>query len=65
MQRDCLQALSLAKKAGQVVAGFAKVEAAVQDGQRRGPDQRQRWRADGSRKLRQALRRAGVGRAGN
>jgi uncharacterized protein len=42
LTRDCLQALSIANKAGQVVTGFAKIEVAI---------------ADGVRKLRQCLRR--------
>jgi predicted RNA-binding protein YlxR (DUF448 family) len=32
LERDCLQALSIANKAGQVVSGFAKVEEAIASG---------------------------------
>ncbi|MEW6437132.1 MAG: RNA-binding protein [Pseudomonadota bacterium] len=60
MERDCLQTLSLAKKAGQIVAGFAKVEAAAQTGAVIGLISASDGGADGSRKLRQALRRARV-----
>jgi predicted RNA-binding protein YlxR (DUF448 family) len=53
----CLQALSLAKKAGQVVAGSAKVEAAIKAGGVIGLVHAGDGSADGSRKLSQALRR--------
>jgi len=55
--QDCLQALSLANKAGQVVLGFAKVEAAVAAGGVAGLVHAQDAGADGRRKLTQALRR--------
>ncbi len=60
MRRDCLNSLSLAKKAGQVVAGFAKIEAAVRDGSVAGLINASDGATDGTRKLRQVLRRASV-----
>lgn len=60
MRRDCLNLLSLAKKAGQVVAGFAKVEAAGASGTVLAVVNASDGGPDGSRKLRQALRRAGA-----
>jgi predicted RNA-binding protein YlxR (DUF448 family) len=60
MQRACLQSLSLAKKAGAVVAGFTKVAAAAQAGTVAGLIGASDGSADGSRKLHQALRRAGA-----
>jgi uncharacterized protein len=60
MRRDCLNSLSLAKKAGQVLAGSAKIEAAVRDGGVAGLINASDGAADGTRKLRQVLRRAGV-----
>jgi uncharacterized protein len=60
MRRDCLNSLSLAKKAGLVVAGFAKIEAAAQDGSVAGLINASDGAADGTRKLRQVLRRAGM-----
>ncbi|WP_297295400.1 RNA-binding protein [uncultured Methylovirgula sp.] len=60
MQRDCLQTLSLAKKAGLSVSGFAKVEAAAQAGTMAALINASDGSADGSRKLRQALRRAAL-----
>lgn len=59
MQQACLQSLSLAKKAGEVVAGFTKVAAAAQAGTVAGLISASDGSVDGSRKLRQALRRAG------
>ncbi len=59
MRRDCLQALSLAKKAGEVVAGFVKVETAAQAGSIIGLIGASDGGVDGSRKLRQAVHRAG------
>jgi uncharacterized protein len=53
----CLQALSLAKKAGQVVTGFFKAEAAIKAGGAIGLIHASDGGADGSRKLSQALRR--------
>lgn len=57
LAKTCLQALSLANKAGQVVTGFAKVEAAIARGNVLGLLAAQDAAADGSRKLRQALKR--------
>lgn len=59
IERDCLQALSLANKAGAVIAGFAKVEAAIAKGQVAGLLHARDGGADGVRKLGQVLRRAG------
>ncbi len=42
LARDCLQALSMANKAGVVVAGFAKVEAALAGGHGGGAPPRER-----------------------
>jgi predicted RNA-binding protein YlxR (DUF448 family) len=53
----CLQALSLTKKAGQVVAGFFKAEAAIKADSVIGLIHASDGGADGSRKLSQALRR--------
>jgi predicted RNA-binding protein YlxR (DUF448 family) len=60
MRRDCLNSLSLTKKAGQVVAGSAKIEAAAQDGSVAGLINASDGAADGTRKLRQVLRRVGA-----
>jgi uncharacterized protein len=60
MQRACLQSLSLAKKAGEVVAGFGKVATAAQAGMLAGLINASDGSEDGRRKLRQAFRRAGV-----
>ncbi len=57
LTKDCLQALSLANKAGQVVTGFAKVEAAIAKSAIAGLVEAQDAGADGSRKLGQALHR--------
>jgi hypothetical protein len=57
LTKDCLQALSLANKAGQVVTGFAKVEAAIEKGAIAGLIDAEEAGADGCRKLRQALTR--------
>jgi predicted RNA-binding protein YlxR (DUF448 family) len=54
---NCLQALSMARKAGQAVAGFFKVEAAINAGGVIGLVHASDGGADGSRKLSQALRR--------
>ncbi|HLG85954.1 MAG TPA: RNA-binding protein [Alphaproteobacteria bacterium] len=54
----CLQALSLAKKAGQVVAGFFKVEAAIATGRVIGLVHARDASPDGGRKLSHALMRA-------
>ncbi len=53
----CLQALSMARKAGQVVAGFFKVEAAIDAGCVVGLVHASDGGTDGSRKLSQAWRR--------
>jgi uncharacterized protein len=54
---DCLQALSLASKAGQVVSGFAKVEEAIASGAIAGLVHAADCGTDGMRKLGQSLRR--------
>jgi uncharacterized protein len=54
---DCLQSLALANKAGLVVSGFAKVEAAVAAGDVATILHASDGGADGKRKLGQALRR--------
>lgn len=54
---NCLQALSIGKKAGQVVTGFFKVEAAINAGGAIGLVHASDGGADGRRKLSQALRR--------
>jgi uncharacterized protein len=57
LRQDCLQFLSLVNKAGLVVAGFAKVEAAIETGHIVGLLHAADGGADGVRKLGQALRR--------
>jgi predicted RNA-binding protein YlxR (DUF448 family) len=57
LTKDCLQALALANKAGQVVMGFAKVEAAIEKGHIAGLVDACDGGADGSRKLAQAMQR--------
>jgi uncharacterized protein len=57
LTQDCLQGLSIANKAGQVVAGFGKVEEAVAGGAVAGLIHASEAGADGSRKLGQSLRR--------
>ena len=59
LETDCLGALALANKAGQVVCGTAKVEAALAAGQVRGLLHAAEARADGVRKLGAAARRGG------
>jgi predicted RNA-binding protein YlxR (DUF448 family) len=59
MTKDCLQALSLANKAGQVVAGFAKVEAAISDASLAGLVHAADCGCEGWRKLGECLRRNG------
>lgn len=54
---DCLQALSLANKAGQVVCGFDKVAAAIASGGVSGLIHAEGCGADGIRKLEQSFRR--------
>ena len=57
LTKDCLQALSLASKAGQVVSGFAKVEEAIASGAIAGLVHAADCGVDGMRKLGQSLRR--------
>ncbi len=57
LTKDCLQALSLASKAAQVVSGFAKVEEAIASGAVAGLVHAAECGADGRRKLGQSLRR--------
>jgi uncharacterized protein len=57
LRRDAAQGLALANKAGLVVAGFAKVEAAIGAGKIAALVHARDAAADGKRKLRQALRR--------
>ncbi len=57
LTQDCLQALSIANKAGQVVAGFGKVEEAIGGGAIAGLIHASDSGADGVRKLGQSLRR--------
>ncbi|VFU09490.1 RNA-binding protein [Methylocella tundrae] len=57
LTRDCLQALSIANKAGQIVAGFGKVEEAITGGSIAGLVHAADGGADGARKLGQSLRR--------
>jgi predicted RNA-binding protein YlxR (DUF448 family) len=57
LERDCLQSLSLANKAGAVVTGFTKVETAIVGGNITLLLHAKDAGADGIRKLAQALRR--------
>ncbi len=57
LTRDCLQALSIANKAGLVVVGFVKVENAIASGAISGLVHAADCGADGVRKLGQCLRR--------
>lgn len=57
LEEDCLQGLSLANKAGLVIAGFAKVEAQIASGDVAALLNAADGGADGKRKLGQALRR--------
>ena len=57
LDKDCLQALALANKAGQVVTGFAKVEDAIAKGAVVALIHAREASADGIRKLAQAGRR--------
>jgi predicted RNA-binding protein YlxR (DUF448 family) len=63
LTQDCLQALSIANKAGQVINGFGKVEDAVAGGDIAGLIHAKDAGADGVRKLTQGLRRR-LGRNG-
>jgi predicted RNA-binding protein YlxR (DUF448 family) len=57
LTKDCLQALSIANKAGTVAAGFGKVEEAIAGGAIAGLVHASDGGADGVRKLGQSLRR--------
>lgn len=57
LARDAAQGLALANKAGLVVTGFAKVEAAIASGKIAALVHARDGAPDGKRKLRQALRR--------
>ncbi|MEA2835244.1 MAG: uncharacterized protein QOG66_3446 [Methylobacteriaceae bacterium] len=57
LERDCLQSLSLANKAGAVVTGFTKVEAAINGGNIALLLHAKDASADGIRKVAQAARR--------
>ena len=57
LERDCLQSLSLANKAGAVVTGFTKVEAAIESGKIALLLHANDASADGVRKLAQVVRR--------
>ena len=57
LERDCLQSLSLANKAGAVVAGFTRVETEINGGRVAVLLHAKDAGADGTRKLAQALRR--------
>ncbi|HZY14047.1 MAG TPA: RNA-binding protein [Beijerinckiaceae bacterium] len=57
LERDCLQSLSLANKAGAVVTGFTKVEAAIENRQIALILHANDASAEGARKVAQALRR--------
>ena len=57
LTKDCLQALSIANKAGTVVAGFGKIEEAIAGGALRDLIHASDGGADGVRKLGQSLRR--------
>ena len=59
LERDALQALSLATKAGLLTTGFAKVEAAIAGGAPAALIEARDGAQDGRRKLTAALRRAG------
>jgi predicted RNA-binding protein YlxR (DUF448 family) len=57
LKRDALQALSLTRKAGLVTTGFVKVESAIAEGNVSALLHARDGKADGKRKLGQALRR--------
>jgi uncharacterized protein len=57
LTKDCLQALSIANKAGLVAAGFGKAEEAIAGGSVAGVIHASDGGADGVRKLGQSLRR--------
>lgn len=62
MQRDALQALAMANKAGLVSTGFAKVEAVIGSGRCAAAIEASDGAEDGRRKIGQALRRVEVAR---
>ena len=62
MQRDTLQALAMANKAGLVSTGFAKVEAVIGSGRCAAAIEASDGAEDGRRKIGQALRRVEVAR---
>jgi predicted RNA-binding protein YlxR (DUF448 family) len=57
LERDCLQSLSLANKAGAVVTGFTKVETAIESGKIALILHASDASSDGTRKVAQVLRR--------
>lgn len=63
MQRDAVQALAMANKAGLVSSGFAKVEAAIGSGRIAAVIEASDGAEDGRRKIGQALRRAALERS--
>jgi hypothetical protein len=62
MQRDALQALAMANKAGLVSTGFAKVEAMIGSGRCAAAIEASDGAEDGRRKIGQALRRVELAR---
>ena len=62
MYRDVLQALSMANKAGLVIAGFAKVEALIESGRCLAVIAASDGAEDGKRKIGQSIRRLAVAR---
>ncbi|RDJ26611.1 RNA-binding protein [Bosea caraganae] len=63
MQRDAVQALAMANKAGLVSTGFAKVEAVIGSGRVAAAIEASDGAEDGKRKIGQALRRAAAERS--
>jgi uncharacterized protein len=57
LKRDCVQALSIANKAGQVIMGFMNVESAIEANRVAAVISAQEAADDGKRKIGQALRR--------
>nr|WP_321442649.1 RNA-binding protein [uncultured Cohaesibacter sp.] len=57
MEQGCLSALSMARKAGQIVTGFAKVETAIAQGSAIGLIHASDAAEDGQKKLAQVVRR--------
>lgn len=62
MQRDAIQALAMANKAGLVSTGFAKVEAVIGSGRCAAVIEASDGAEDGRRKIGQALKRAEIAR---